>query len=115
MQGAELQVSGELGWFADVRLITFLSREDSVKSLLHWVTSGLDELNEQASKAEESAFDEAVASKDVYPPFTGDKEETPAEDHGEGEGEPIAPGLGIGLGEGFAPVEETNTDMSRAK
>lgn len=103
-----------------IRLITYLSREDSVNSLLHWVTSGLDELDEQAARAEDKAFRKALASKDVFPEFKvegGDSGSTSTTEKGKSgdESDPVSPGMGIGLGEGLEPVEETNIDNSRAK
>lgn len=105
------------------RLITYLSREESVKSLLHWVTYGLDDLDEQAVRAEEQAYSKAVADKDVFPPFKADPNAPPAsavpedkdESAAEDDGSPLAPGMGIGLGEGFASIEENNPDANHAK
>jgi len=51
---------------ADSRLVTFLAKEDHVKSLLHWVVSGLDELDEQAEKSDLASFEYAIASLPSY-------------------------------------------------
>ena len=51
------------------RLVSFLSREQSLKSLLQWIVSGLDELNDQIRDGEEAALAKAIADPDAYPPF----------------------------------------------
>ncbi|WVQ80146.1 hypothetical protein IAT38_002251 [Cryptococcus sp. DSM 104549] len=51
------------------RLITFLSREDSAKSLLQWVVAGLDELDQQAALADSECLSYAITSPDLYPSY----------------------------------------------
>jgi len=55
--------------WANCRLVTYLSRDDSVKSLLQWVISGLDELDEAAELANSASFDHAVSSP-LYPSYS---------------------------------------------
>lgn len=106
------------------RLVTYLSREESIKSLLGWVTSGLDELDAQAESSEDEAYHKALKSEDVFPPFTatdgplvpGGSVDNDAPNAVETENVPMAPGLGIGLGQGFeGPEESENADTQRAK
>ena len=40
-------------------LVTYLSKDESVKTLLQWVVSGLDKLDEQAVLADSACFGEA--------------------------------------------------------
>ena len=51
------------------RLVAYLSREDVMKSLLQWVVSGLDELDQEASEAQMSSFDHAVSSPQLNPSY----------------------------------------------
>lgn len=121
--------------------MTYLSREESVKSLLSWVTSGLDELDEAAAEAENDAYAKALESKDAYPPFkrirrgkkresvgksvAGDDEEEEGDDDEGAEvadkeevdrGNNLPDALGIGLGEGLAgPEEGSSCDTNRAR
>lgn len=106
------------------RLVTYLSREESIKSLLGWVTSGLDELDSQAENAEDTAYHNALRSEDLFPPFTsttgplvpGGDDDNVTKDSASSDEGPLAPGLGIGLGQGFeAPEEPENADTQRAK
>ncbi|TXT15631.1 hypothetical protein VHUM_00134 [Vanrija humicola] len=106
------------------KLVTFLSREDSVKSLLTWVTSGLDDLDTEAETAGDKAYEKALASKDVFPPFKGDAAaeqaekaeslEPPVDEFNTG---PLTPALGVGLGEGLETIEGDggSSDASRAR
>lgn len=50
-------------------LITFLSKEDHIKSLLQWVVAGLDELDQAAEKSDSASFKHALASPHVFPSF----------------------------------------------
>ncbi|CAK9784162.1 SAPS-domain-containing protein [Cutaneotrichosporon oleaginosum] len=103
------------------KLVTYLSREESIKSLLGWVTSGLDELDTQAEHAEDEAYHKALNSDDIFPPFkaTDGPLEPAGGDDKDDDAEsdiPMAPGLGIGLGQGFDAPDETETvDAQRAK
>lgn len=40
-----------------------------MKSLLQWVVSGLDELDQEASEAHIASFDHAVSSPELYPSY----------------------------------------------
>ncbi|WVO14470.1 hypothetical protein L204_102105 [Cryptococcus depauperatus] len=51
------------------KLIAFLSREDSAKSLLQWVVAGLDELNQAAAAADTEIISLAISSPDLYPSY----------------------------------------------
>ncbi|KAK6910784.1 hypothetical protein I203_104816 [Kwoniella mangroviensis CBS 8507] len=51
------------------KLVSYLSREESVKSLLNWVVAGLDELNQQAEEADEKCLEVALTSPDLYPSY----------------------------------------------
>lgn len=51
------------------RLVSFLGREDTIKSLLQWIVSGLDELNEQIAQAEEAALQKALSDPEQYPSY----------------------------------------------
>lgn len=51
------------------KLITFLSREDSVKSLLQWVVAGLDELDQAAAIADSEVLSHAITSPNLYPSY----------------------------------------------
>lgn len=51
------------------RLVNFLSKDDSIKSLLHWVVSGLDELDEESRQAEKACLVKARKETTRYPPF----------------------------------------------
>jgi hypothetical protein len=101
--------------------VTYLSRDESIKSLLGWVTSGLDDLDTQAEHAEDEAYHKALKAEDVFPPFKAtDGPLVPGGSDDKGEDMetdlPMAPGLGIGLGHGFdAPEETDNVDTQRAK
>lgn len=51
------------------KLVTFLSREDSAKSLLQWVIAGLDELDQAAAIADSEVLSHAITSPDLYPSY----------------------------------------------
>jgi SIT4-associating protein SAP185/190 len=51
------------------RLVNFLSKDDSIKSLLHWVVSGLDELDEQSRQAEQVCLAKARGNAGMYPSY----------------------------------------------
>ena len=51
------------------RLVAYLSREDAMKSLLGWVVSGLDELDQQALEADTASFHHVFSSLDLYPSY----------------------------------------------
>lgn len=94
--------------YADSRLVSYLSREDSVKSLLQWVTSGLDDLDEEADKAADAAYAKALASTDAYPPF---RRLSAAEIDVKSEDDDM---FGIGLGVGLISQEEAGaSDTNR--
>jgi hypothetical protein len=96
-------------------------RESSVKSLLTWVTSGLDDLDEAGTKAEAEAYKKALESTDVFPPFRkrkgGDGDTDDAADETEKMDEDdISSNLPIGLGEGLSgPEEGDSCDTQRAR
>lgn len=46
-----------------------MSKEDSIRSLLHWVVSGLDELDEQSRKAEQACLATARQDEAQYPTY----------------------------------------------
>ncbi|WVQ72127.1 hypothetical protein IAR50_001672 [Cryptococcus sp. DSM 104548] len=121
------------------RLVTFLSREDSAKSLLQWVVAGLDELDQAAADADTEIIAQAIASPDLYPAYkaptplvipgagpgspplepaklgvvNGDKgkKDGEVEEEEEGHGELDVPGLGQGL----RRKSEADDDISRSK
>lgn len=113
------------------RLVTYLSREDSVKSLLSWVTSGLDDLDTQAEEAEDLAYSQALKSTEAYPPFkagnpssgvgpvmpsAGSLDSTAEEDDGKSSLDDTHPGLGIGLGQGLGSQEADEAgEVQRAR
>ncbi|WVQ95068.1 hypothetical protein IAU59_002160 [Kwoniella sp. CBS 9459] len=51
------------------KLVSYLSREDSVKSLLQWVIAGLDELDQAALAADTECLSQALSSPDLYPSY----------------------------------------------
>ncbi|WWD19174.1 hypothetical protein CI109_103632 [Kwoniella shandongensis] len=52
------------------KLVAYLSREDPIKSLLHWVVAGLDELDQQAAIADRESLNQALSSSsDLYPSY----------------------------------------------
>ncbi|BEJ17191.1 hypothetical protein CspHIS471_0605920 [Cutaneotrichosporon sp. HIS471] len=103
------------------KLVTYLSRDESIQSLLGWVTSGLDDLDTQSEEAENEAYHKALKADDIFPPFKCTEGPlVPAGDDGNGDDDAgdsqIMPGLGIGLGQGFdAPEETDSVDTRRAK
>lgn len=54
---------------SNYRLVNFLSKDDSIRSLLHWVVSGLDELDEESRKAEQACLVQARHDEQRYPTF----------------------------------------------
>ena len=118
--------------------MTYLSKEDSVKTLLQWVVSGLDELDQQAALAESMSFDQAMTSPALFPfshsqppplgvPVPGPGPNSPPlepakmaydneskDESEEAIGFPGA-GLGIGLGEGLERQESRDSDVSRSR
>lgn len=86
---SEPVVPGFLEPSADMaRLVNFLSKDDSIKSLLHWVVSGLDELDEQSRQAERTCLAKARGETDTYPIFGGS---TSSESGAETSVEPLEP------------------------
>ena len=61
------------------KLINYLSREDAIKSLLTWVTSGLDELDSEAAEADLASYNTVQARSAVPGPAAGSPPLTPAE------------------------------------
>ncbi|WVF67561.1 hypothetical protein IAT40_002319 [Kwoniella sp. CBS 6097] len=51
------------------KLVSYLAREDSVKSLLQWVIAGLDELDQAALAADTECLSQALSSPDLYPSY----------------------------------------------
>ncbi|OCF31525.1 SIT4-associating protein/190 [Kwoniella heveanensis BCC8398] len=51
------------------KLVSYLAREDSVKSLLQWVIAGLDELDQAALDADTECLSQALSSPDLYPSY----------------------------------------------
>ncbi|KAK4687361.1 hypothetical protein P7C73_g2753, partial [Tremellales sp. Uapishka_1] len=51
------------------KLVTYLSREDSIKSLLQWVISGLDELDQEAAEAFSASVRHASSTPDLFPSY----------------------------------------------
>jgi SIT4-associating protein SAP185/190 len=49
--------------------VSYLSKEDSIKSLLQWVVSGLDELDQQAAQADTDFIDQIIAAPELYPSY----------------------------------------------
>jgi hypothetical protein len=113
------------------RLAVYMSSQAAVKSLLQWVISGLDELDQEAALADSISFDYAVTSPDFYPSYRGSETlATPptvpgpgpdspplepakiVEDDEEGQGEG---GLGVVLGQGLAKQEGGDEDAQRQK
>ncbi|ODO11173.1 hypothetical protein I350_01777 [Cryptococcus amylolentus CBS 6273] len=120
------------------RLVTFLSREDSAKSLLQWVVAGLDELDQAAADADDEIIAQAITSPDLYPAY---KAPTPLVIPGAGPGSPpLEPAklgevngdqgrkegeveeeedlgeLNVpGLGQGLRRKSEADDDISRSK
>lgn len=83
------------------------------------MTSGLDELDQQADKAEDEAYARALASPDAYPPYTkdpGDKAAAPkTPSPPESPSSPSRVPSGIGLGEGLGGQEESGADTNRTR
>jgi SIT4-associating protein SAP185/190 len=50
-------------------LITYLSKEDHIKSLLQWVVAGLDELDQEAEKSDTASLQHAISSPHLFPSF----------------------------------------------
>lgn len=48
-------------------LVTYLSKEDHIKSLLQWVVAGLDELDQAAEKSNTASFQHAISSPHLFP------------------------------------------------
>lgn len=63
----------------NAKLISYLSREDAIKSLLTWVTSGLDELDSEAAEADLLSYQHAQAKITVPGPAPGSPPLTPME------------------------------------
>ncbi|GMK57546.1 hypothetical protein CspeluHIS016_0403800 [Cutaneotrichosporon spelunceum] len=105
------------------KLVTYLSRDESIQSLLGWVTSGLDDLDTEAEEAEKETYHKALTAEDIFPPFTypegplvpaGDDDKSG--DDAESDAPGMPPGFAIGLGHGFdAPEETDDVDSRRAK
>lgn len=98
--------------------MTYLSREESVKSLLGWVTSGLDELDQQAEKEDDEAYAKALKSDEAYPPYERVGEESAKERAPTPPLSPSSPPAvpsGIGLGEGLGGQEESGSDTNRTR
>ena len=94
------------------------------------MTSGLDELDTAADKAEDEAYKKALESTDVFPPFRKRKagagsrdadqkdEDDKMDEDTEEEDDPRSnlPALGIGLGEGLSgPDEGSSSDTQRSR
>lgn len=86
------------------------------------MTSGLDELDQQAEKEEDDAYAKALKSDDAYPPYT--KEQAGKEAGGSARKTPTPPltpsspsrvPTGIGLGEGLGGQEESGADTNRTR
>nr|XP_018261596.1 uncharacterized protein I303_06036 [Kwoniella dejecticola CBS 10117]OBR83754.1 hypothetical protein I303_06036 [Kwoniella dejecticola CBS 10117] len=127
------------------KLVSYLSREESVKSLLTWVVAGLDELDQQAHEADEEVLSIALTSPDLYPsyrpsfqslsnvPIPGQGRnspplgpETPSsgpsklvsetkEDSENSEDEDHFPGSDVGLGKGLRRKSEAEEDVQRSR
>ena len=105
--------------------MTYLSKDDSVKSLLQWVISGLDELDQAAELANSASFNHAVTSP-LYPSYHHHAAAVP----GPGpDSPPLEPAKipeestdetsfpdnirDIGLGQGLERTESRESDTSR--
>ncbi|ORX38413.1 SIT4 phosphatase-associated protein-domain-containing protein [Kockovaella imperatae] len=51
------------------KLMHYLGSKDAVKSLLHWVIVGLDDLDSEAALADSQLLDHAMNSSDVFPAY----------------------------------------------
>lgn len=114
------------------RLVNYLSKDDVIRSLLNWVTSGLDELDHEDQMAESASLDHIVSSPGLFPsyqlrPLATDSgagpDSPPLEPAKLAEGEsgsppldsPGGPGFsaGVGLGEGFGDKKGDDANASR--
>lgn len=120
---------------ADVHcsLVTYLSKEDHIKSLLQWVVAGLDELDQEAEKSDSASFQHAISSPHLFPSFQftpvtpapapgpGSPPLEPAKmaDEGEetkegGDQAPYSPELPAALGQGLGN-KEGDDEVKRAR
>ena len=122
--------NGVLMWS---RLVNYLSKEDTIKSLLQWVVSGLDELDQQAAQADSDSIDHIMVSPELYPSYQVKLLSIPGPGPGSPPLEPAklaeedlrdvsmgAPGdsgfsAGIGLGEGLETGRKDEEDPSRSR
>jgi SIT4-associating protein SAP185/190 len=95
-------------------LVTYLSKEDHIKSLLHWVVSGLDELDEQAHKSDLASFAHAVASVPSYAQQFKPGPGSPPLEPAKVDEAPYSPDLPAGLGQGL-DTNEGDDDTKRAR
>ena len=95
-------------------LVTYLSKEDHIKSLLHWVVSGLDELDEQAHKSDLASFAHAVASIPSYAQQFKPAPGSPPLEPAKVDEAPYSPDLPAGLGQGL-DTNEGDDDTKRAR
>jgi hypothetical protein len=102
------------------RLVAYLSREDAIKSLLQWVISGLDELDQEAVLADSISFDHAMISPEAFPRYksaTGSGPPAPVPGPGP-DSPPLEPGKlgdeGIGEEDGNGLSGLVGRDMSDA-
>lgn len=124
-------------YMAHVRLVSYLAKDDSIKSLLQWVVSGLDDLDQQAALADSQCFDHVIASPSLYPsyqlhqalpvgsevpgpgpnspPLEPAKVEANAEKEQDGEEEAFPGNIrDIGLGQGLER-QQSRDDLSRTR
>jgi SIT4-associating protein SAP185/190 len=98
----------------DGSLVTYLSKEDHIKSLLHWVVAGLDELDEQAHKSDLASFAHAVASLPSYTRQYKPGPGSPPLEPAKVDEAPYSPDLPAGLGQGLE-TNEGDEDTKRAR
>ncbi|ORY35642.1 SIT4 phosphatase-associated protein-domain-containing protein [Naematelia encephala] len=110
------------------KVVTYLARDDVIKSLLQWVIAGLDELDQQADAADSATFSKAVLSPNLYPAYQVPR---PVAVPGTGPGSPpLEPAkiekvdeeddagsspLAVGLGQGLDRVPSRDEDSQRSK
>nr|XP_019011578.1 uncharacterized protein I206_03680 [Kwoniella pini CBS 10737]OCF50359.1 hypothetical protein I206_03680 [Kwoniella pini CBS 10737] len=91
------------------KLMSYLSKEESVKSLLTWVVAGLDELNQQAKEADDQLMNKALTSTDFYPSYKPSFQSLSIPGNGPNS-PPLEPSLSLG-----PPSNLVSVDLSEDK
>ena len=87
-----------------------MAKEDHIKSILHWVVAGLEELDEQAEKSDLASFKHAVASIPSYTQQFKSAPGSPPLEPANMAGAPYSPDLPAGLGQGLDTEKGDDTD-----